>query len=122
MEVIMKGIKLKEFCEGHHLNKEKVDKVKTTAKGLKKDFCNGCKVIGKKLRRFYHENPATVITAATAVTAGAYVTGLVQGFGVGDESAREDTARAFGIANATAITELEKAGVYDTEEDATNSN
>ena len=119
----MKGIKWKEFCEGHHLNAEKVQKMKTTAKGLKRDFCNGCKVIGKKLRSLYHENPTAVITTAAAVTTGAYLTGLVQGFSVGDESAREDTAKAFGIANATAIAELEKEGLYSTEEDATtNSN
>lgn len=121
----MKGLKVKEFLEGHHLNKEKVDKVKTTAKGLKKDFCNGCKVIGGKLKSFYHENPTAVITTAAAVTTGAYLTGLVQGFSVGDEAAREDTAKAFGIASATAIAELEKAGAYNSVneiEDATNSN
>ena len=110
----MKGIKWKEFCEGHRLNQEKVDKVKTTAKGLKKDFCNGCRVIGGKLKSFYHENPAAVITTAAAVTTGAYLTGLVQGFSVGDESAREDTAKAFGIANAATIAELEKEGLYNT--------
>lgn len=119
----MKGIKWKEFCEGHNLNAEKVQKVKATAKGLKKDFCNGCKVIGRKLKSFYHENPAAVITGAAAITTGAYLTGLVQGFSVGDESAREDTARAFGLANATTIAELEKEGLYNTtEEDVTNSN
>lgn len=120
----MKGIKWKEFCEGHHLNAEKVQKVKTTAKGLKRDFCNGCKVIGKKLKSFYHENPTAVITTAAAVTTGAYLTGLVQGFSVGDEAAREDTARAFGLANAATIAGLEKEGLYTmTEEDVTtNSN
>lgn len=119
----MKSIKLKEFLEGHHLNAEKVQKVKTTAKGLKKDFCNGCKVIGGKLKSFYHENPAAVLTTAAAVTTGAYLTGLVQGFSVGDESAREDTARAFGLANAATISGLEKEGLYAmTEEDVTNSN
>ena len=107
----MKGIKWKEFCEGHHFNAEKV---KTTAKGLKRDFCNGCKVIGKKLKSFYHENPAAVITGAAAVTTGVYLTGLVQGFVVGDEAAREDTAKAFGIASATTIAELEKAGACNT--------
>ena len=110
----MKGIKWKEFCEGHRLNQEKVDKVKATAKGLKKDFCNGCRVIGRKLKGFYHENPAAVITTAAAVTTGAYLTGLVQGFSVGDEAAREDTARAIGIANAATIAGIEKEGLYNT--------